>query len=307
MEPMTLADAQPTRRQPWFRPFLKSEALTGYFLISPAVFLMLVLLAYPFVLAVWISMTDRVLGEPGKFVWFSNFYKLIQDPIFRNTVWNSFVYTFATVFLKMLLGVILALLLNQEIPYRNLIRGAILLPWIVPTSLSVLTWLWMFDSLFSVVNYILLGIGLISKKIQWLGSPSWAMVSVIIVNTWRGLPFFAVSFLAGLMTIPRELYEAAEVDGAKRFRQFWHITVPLLQPVIAVVVLFSTIWTFADFQIVYILTHGGPLNATQIFATLAYDVALVAGRIGEGSAISLFLFPALLVVIILMLKYLRRE
>jgi multiple sugar transport system permease protein len=307
MEPMTLADAQPTRRQPWFRPFLKSEALTGYFLISPAVFLMLVLLAYPFVLAVWISMTDRVLGEPGKFVWFSNFYKLIQDPIFRNTVWNSFVYTFATVFLKMLLGVILALLLNQEIPYRNLIRGAILLPWIVPTSLSVLTWLWMFDSLFSVVNYILLGMGLISKKIQWLGSPSWAMVSVIIVNTWRGLPFFAVSFLAGLMTIPRELYEAAEVDGAKRFRQFWHITVPLLQPVIAVVVLFSTIWTFADFQIVYILTHGGPLNATQIFATLAYDVALVAGRIGEGSAISLFLFPALLVVIILMLKYLRRE
>jgi multiple sugar transport system permease protein len=307
MESITLAEAQPARRESWFRPFLKSEALTGYFLISPAVFLMLVLLAYPFVLAVWISMTDRVLGEPGRLVWFANFFKLTQDPIFRNTVWNSFVYTFATVFLKMLLGVILALLLNQEIPCRNLIRGAILLPWIVPTSLSVLTWLWMFDSLFSVVNYILLGIGLISRKIQWLGNPTWAMVSVIIVNTWRGLPFFAVSFLAGLMTIPRELYEAAEVDGAMRFRQFWHITVPLLQPVIAVVVLFSTIWTFADFQIVYILTHGGPMNATQIFATLAYDVALVAGRIGEGSAISLFLFPALLVVIILMLKYLRRE
>ena len=307
MESITLAESQPVRRDTWFRPFLKSEALTGFFLISPAVFLMLVLLAYPFVLAVYISMTDRVLGEPGKFVWFANFFKLIQDPIFRNTVWNSFVYTFATVFLKMVLGVILALLLNQEIPARNLIRGAILLPWIVPTSLSVLTWLWMFDSLFSVVNYILLAVGLISRKIQWLGNPNWAMVSVIIVNTWRGLPFFAVSFLAGLMTIPRELYEAAEVDGAMRFRQFWHITVPLLQPVIAVVVLFSTIWTFADFQIVYILTHGGPLNATQIFATLAYDVALVAGRIGEGSAISLFLFPALLVVIILMLKYLRRE
>ena len=216
-------------------------------------------------------------------------------------------YTISTVFLKMLLGVILALLLNQDIPCRNLVRGLILMPWIVPTSLSVLTWLWMFDSLFSVVNYILLGAGLISKKIPWLGDPFWAMVSVVIVNTWRGLPFFAVSFLAGLMTIPRELYEAAEVDGALRFRQFWHITLPLLQPVIAVVVLFSTIWTFADFQIVYILTHGGPINATQIFATMAYDVALVAGRIGEGSAISLFLFPALLVIIILMLKYLRRE
>jgi len=165
----------------------------------------------------------------------------------------------------------------------------------------------MFDSLFSIINYILLGLGLISKKIPWLGNPFWAMVSVIIVNTWRGLPFFAISILAGLMTIPRELYEASEVDGARGFQKFWHITLPLLQPVIAVVVLFSTIWTFADFQIVYILTHGGPLNATQIFATMAYDVALAAGRIGEGAAVSLFLFPALLIVIILMLRYLRRD
>ncbi|MBP1779202.1 MAG: hypothetical protein H6Q86_5213 [candidate division NC10 bacterium] len=302
-----VAEVGGAQARPWLRRFLKPEALTGYFLISPAVFLMLVLLAYPFVLAVWISLTDRVLGEPGKFIWLGNFLKLLQDTLFLQTVWNSFVYTISTVFLKMLLGVFLALLLNQDIPCRNLVRGLILMPWIVPTSLSVLTWLWMFDSLFSVVNYILLGAGLISKKIPWLGDPFWAMVSVIIVNTWRGLPFFAVSFLAGLMTIPRELYEAAEVDGALRFRQFWHITLPLLQPVIAVVVLFSTIWTFADFQIVYILTHGGPINATQIFATMAYDVALVAGRIGEGSAISLFLFPALLVVIILMLRYLRRE
>jgi multiple sugar transport system permease protein len=240
-------------QRPWFTGS-KPEALTGYFLISPAVFLMLVLLAYPFVLAVWISLTDRVLGEPGTFIWLGNFLKLLQDSLFLQTVWNSFVYTIATVFLKMFLGVILALLLNQEIPCRNLVRGLILMPWIVPTSLSVLTWLWMFDSLFSVVNYILLGAGLISKKVPWLGDPFWAMVSVIIVNTWRGLPFFAVSFLAGLMTIPKELYEAAEVDGALRFRQFWHITLPLLKPVIAVVVLFSTIWTFADFQIV-ILTR----------------------------------------------------
>ena len=303
----SLARAEGLPARTWTSHFLKPEAITGYGLISPAVFLMLVLLAYPFVLAVYISLTDRVLGEPGNFIWIRNFLKLLQDSLFRQTVWNSFVYTISTVFLKMFLGIILALLLNQEMPARNLIRGALLLPWIVPTSLSVLTWLWMFDSLFSVVNYILLGLGLISKKIPWLGDPFWAMVSVIIVNTWRGLPFFAVSFLAGLMTIPKELYEAAETDGAKAFRKFWHITLPLLQPVIAVVVLFSTIWTFADFQIVYILTHGGPINATQIFATMAYDVALVAGRIGEGSAISLFLFPALLIVIILMLRYLRKE
>jgi len=293
--------------RPWLGPFLRREALTGYALLSPAVFLLAVLLAYPFVLAVYISLTDRVLGEPGTFVWIRNFLKLFQDPLFRQTVWNSFVYTVTTVFLKLTLGLTLALLLNQEFPLRNVVRGALLLPWVVPTSLSVLTWLWMFDSLFSVVNYILLGLGLISKKIPWLGSPFWAMVSVVIVNTWRGLPFFAVSLLAGLMTIPRELYEAAESDGAKSLACFWFITLPLLRPVIAVVVLFSTIWTFADFQIVYILTHGGPINATQIFATMAYDVALVAGRIGEGSAISLFLFPALLVVIIGLLHYLRRE
>jgi multiple sugar transport system permease protein len=303
----SIAEVKRLPVRPRANRFLKSEALTGYSLISPAVFLMLVLLAYPFALAVYISLTDRILGEPGKLIWFRNFIKLLQDSLFLQTVWNSFIYTASTVLLKMILGIILALLLNQEIPHRNLVRGALLLPWIVPTSLSVLTWLWMFDSLFSVVNYILLGLGLISRKIPWLGDPFWAMVSVIIVNTWRGLPFFAISFLAGLMTIPRELYEAAETDGARGFRKFWHITLPLLQPVIAVVVLFSTIWTFADFQIVYILTHGGPINATQIFATMAYDVALVAGRIGEGSAISLFLFPALLFVIILMLRYLRRD
>jgi multiple sugar transport system permease protein len=303
----SIAEAKRLPVRPRANRFLKSEALTGYSLISPAVFLMLVLLAYPFALAVYISLTDRILGEPGKLIWFRNFIKLLQDSLFLQTVWNSFIYTTSTVLLKMILGIILALLLNQEIPCRNLVRGALLLPWIVPTSLSVLTWLWMFDSLFSVVNYILLGLGLITRKIPWLGDPFWAMVSVIIVNTWRGLPFFAISFLAGLMTIPRELYEAAETDGARGFRKFWHITLPLLQPVIAVVVLFSTIWTFADFQIVYILTHGGPINATQIFATMAYDVALLAGRIGEGSAISLFLFPALLFAIILMLRYLRRD
>jgi multiple sugar transport system permease protein len=287
--------------------FFKSEALTGYGLISPAVFLMLVLLAYPFALAVSISLSDRVLGEPGKFIWLGNFIKLLGDSLFRQTVLNSFIYTVSTVFLKLVLGIILALLLNQDMPCRNLIRGILLLPWIVPTSLSVLTWLWMFDSLFSVVNYILLGLGLISKKIPWLGDPFWAMVSVITVNTWRGLPFFAISILAGLMAIPRFLYEAADVDGAQGWLKFWYVTLPLLQPVIAVVLLFTTIWTFSDFQIVYILTHGGPINATQIFATMAYDVALVAGRIGEGSAINLFLFPALLAVIILMLRYLRRN
>jgi multiple sugar transport system permease protein len=304
---MQVAVAESSRVTQRRRRGMASEALVAYSLVSPAAFLMIVLLAYPFVLAVYISLTDRVLGEPGRFIGLDNFVKLVGDSLFRQTVWNSFVYTAATVAVKMVLGVVLALLLNQAMPARNIVRAALLLPWIVPTSLSVLTWLWMFDSLFSVVNYLLLGAGLISRKIPWLGDPVWAMVSVVIVNVWRGLPFFAVSFLAGLMTIPRELYEAAETDGAGGLRQFRHITFPFLQPIVAVVVLFSTIWTFADFQIIYVLTHGGPINGTQIFATMAYDVALVAGRIGEGSAIALFMFPALLAVVVVMLKQLRRE
>ena len=291
----------------WLRKFVKPEALTGYFMISPALFLLLVLLAYPFCLAVYISITDRILGMPGKFVGVGNYIKLLHDPLFLQTALNSFIYTVTTVSLKLLLGLILAQVLIQEFRFRNVARGLILLPWIVPTSLSVLTWLWMFDSLFSIVNYMLLKVGIISNKINWLGDTFWAMVSVVIVNTWRGLPFFAVSILAGLMTIPDALYEAADIDGARWHQMYWHITLPLLQPVISVVVLFSTIWTFADFQIVYILTHGGPINATQIFSTMAYDIAMVAGRIGEGAAISLFLFPVLLIVIILMLRYLRRE
>ena len=291
----------------WLRKFVKTETLTGYFMISPALFLLMVLLGYPFCLAVYISITDRILGMPGKFVGIGNYIKLLHDPLFHQTVLNSLIYTVATVSLKLLLGLVLAQLLNQEFRYRNVARGLILLPWIVPTSLSVLTWLWMFDSLFSIVNYLLLNVGIISRKINWLGDTFWAMVSVVIVNTWRGLPFFAISILAGLMTIPDALYEAADIDGARWHRKYWHITLPLLQPVIAVVVLFSTIWTFADFQIVYILIHGGPINATQIFSTMAFDIAMVAGRIGEGAAISLFLFPILLIVIILMLRYLRRE
>lgn len=291
----------------WVRRFIKPEARTGFFMISPALFLMLVLLIYPFCLAVYISLTDRILGMPGKFIGFGNFLKLLHDPLFRQTALNSLIYTVSTVSLKLFLGLILAQLLNQEFRYRNVVRGLILMPWIVPTSLSVLTWLWMFDSLFSIVNYLLLGIGIISRKINWLGDTYWAMTSVVIVNTWRGLPFFAISILAGLMTIPNELYEAADMDGASWYCKYWYVTLPLLQPVIAVVVLFSTIWTFADFQIVYILTHGGPINATQIFSTMAYDVAMVAGRIGEGAAISLFLFPILLVVILVMLRYLRKD
>ena len=177
------------------------------------------------------------------------------------------------------------------------------------TVIIALTWRWMFDAFpgRGFFNSVLLDVGLSSRPIAFMATPEGAMAAVIVANWWRAFPFFGVSFLAGMASIPRELYEAASVDGAGAARRFWHITLPGLKHVITVTTLLSFILTINDFNIIYVMTRGGPGTATQIFATMAYDVALVAGRIGEGSAISLFLFPALLVVIVLMLKYLRRE
>ena len=189
-----------------------------------------------------------------------------------------------------------------------MIRGAVLLPWVIPTALSTLGWWWMFNSLYSVVNWTGLALGLMDPPgPNWLGQKYYAMTAVIVVNVWRGLPFFAILTLAGLVSIPRELYEAAEADGAGPAARFWHVTLPLLKPVLAIVLLFSTIFTFSDFNIVYVLTHGGPVNSTHLFATLARQVGLESGQIGQGAAISLYLFPVLVFVVWAQLKFVRQQ
>ena len=201
----------------------------------------------------------------------------------------------------------MALSVNRSIRAKNFFRGAILLPWIVPTALSTLAFLWIFDATYSIINWVLLRLGIIDQGLLWLGKPYLAMFSVIVVNTWRGMPFFAISILAGLVSIPQELYEAAKTDGAGPVAQFWHITLPLVKPVLMIVLLFSTIFTFSDFNIVYVLTRGGPVNSTHLFATYAYQTGLMSARIGEGAAVSLFLFPILVLVIFLQLRFLRRQ
>lgn len=287
---------------------VQNERVLGYLLILPAVLLLVGLVAYPFVIAVRLSLTDAIIGRAGHFIWFHNFVSLVtSDDIFRQTLQNSIVFTTTAVAIKTVLGVALALLLAENLRLKKLIRGAVLLPWVIPTALSTLGWWWMFDSLYSVINWTLLHLGLISQGFQWLGTPHLAMTAVITVNVWRGLPFFAITILAGLMSINPELYEAAAADGASAWRRFWHVTLPLLRPVLAVVTLFSTIFTFADFNIVYVLTRGGPVNSTHLFATLAYQVGLQAGQIGEGSAIALFMFPLLTVAVYVQLRRARRE
>jgi multiple sugar transport system permease protein len=209
---------------------------------------------------------------------------------------------------KLVLGTALALLLNQTLWFRRLIRGAVLLPWVIPTALSTLGWWWMFNSLYSVVNWTGIAVGVLDPPgPNWLGQKYYAMAAVIIVNIWRGLPFFAITILAGLVAIPKELYEAAEADGAGPVARFWYVTLPLLKGVLAIVVLFSTIFTFSEFNIVFVLTHGGPINSTHLFATLARQVGLETGRIGEGAAISLYLFPVLMIVVWAQLRFVRKQ
>ena len=287
---------------------LQREHVMGYLLVLPAVLLLVGLVAYPFVIALWLSLTDAYVGRGGDFIGLRNFLTLfMEDDIFRQTLRNSILFTTSAVAIKTVLGLSLALLLAQNLRLKRLIRGAVLLPWVIPTALSTLGWLWMFDSLYSVINWTLLRLGMIDKGLQWLGTPHLAMIAVITVKVWRGLPFYAITLLAGLMSINPELYEAAESDGADAWARFRYITLPLLRPVLAVVILFSTILTFADFNIVYVLTRGGPVNSTHLFATFAYQAGLQAGKIGEGSAIALFMFPVLAVIVYLQLHYARRE
>ena len=284
------------------------EEVFGYGLILPALLLIVCLVAYPFGMAIWFCLSDYWVGSPGQFIGLQNFRDIFGNEIFRQTVQNSFVFTSIAVVLKTLLGVWLAMLLFRNFKFKRLVRGAVLLPWVIPTALSVLAWGWMFDSLYSVVNWTAIRLGIINPPgPNWLGMASYAMTAVIVVNVWRGLPFFAIVVLAGLVSIPREYYEAAEVDGAGSWGRFIHVTLPLLKPVLAVVVLFSTIFTFSDFNIVQVLTRGGPVNTTHLFATLAYQQGLVGGNLGQGAAISLFLFPMLAAIVFVQLRYIRKE
>lgn len=302
------------RRRRWSRAF-DNEVMLGYLLLVPTVAILLVFLAFPFFYGVALSTTSTEVGDNslGQFVAFANYtFEAARDGVFRGAFLNTFSYTIWTTIVKFTLGLIMALLLNQVFPGQRFVRAALLLPWIVPSVLSTLSWRWMFDPTFSVINWVMnSGLHLpmchgSTTCVDWLGQPNTAMLSMMIVNIWRGTPFYGISFLAGLQTIPVELYEAARVDGASRARQFFYITLPMLRPVLLVVILLSTILTFADFQLPWVLTRGAPYNSTHLLATWAYTMAIPSNYLGIGAAVSLFLFPILTIVIALVLIMLRR-
>jgi multiple sugar transport system permease protein len=290
------------------RRFFGREAWLGYALILPLLLVMIGLLAYPVVNALLISLQDKRLGTPGRFIGLDNYAELLfRDRRFWGVVRNSFVFTFGSVFGKLLIGVGMALILNQRLKGRNFFRGWMLLPWVAPTFVTALTWRWMFDGTSGVINFILVGLGLLDLPIAWLGSGATALLAVIITNIWHGFPFFGVSLLAAMQAVPESLYEAAEVDGASPWQRFRHITIPGIQTVLIITTMLSTIWTFNDFQIVYIMTGGGPAFATHLFATYTYQVGLTGSRLGYAVAVSTSLTPVLIFMILALSPLILRE
>lgn len=264
----------------------------------PAAAILLLFLAWPLILGIYLSMTDTTIGRHGYFIGLENFELLADDPVFWLSVYNTFLYTLVASILKFVLGLWLALIINEHLPFKAFLRAIVLLPWIVPTVLSAIAFWWIYDAQFSVISWSLQRMGLIDEYINFLGDPDNARASVIAANTWRGIPFVAITLLAGLQTIPQSLYEAATIDGANSWQRFRFVTFPMLTPIIAVVMTFSVLFTFTDFQLIYVLTRGGPLNATHLMATLGFQRAIPGGQLGEGAAIAVAMIPFLLAAIL---------
>jgi len=305
MRPAVPAQALPTaeparegRLAGFGRRLQGSRNLLGLLFMVPAGALLLMFLTYPLILGVWLGFTDEKIGRKGVWVGLENYQFLLQDEVTRTALFNTLFYTFVASVLKFALGLWLALLLNEKLPFKTFFRTVILLPYIVPTALSAIAFWWIYDAQFSVISWVLTRLGWIHSYIDFLGNPWNARFSTIAANVWRGVPFVAITLLAGLQTISPSLHEAAAIDGATGWHRFRYITLPLLTPIIAVVMTFSVLFTFTDFQLIYVLTRGGPLNATHLMATLSFQRAIPGGALGEGAAIAIAMIPFLLAAIL---------
>ncbi|MAP19125.1 MULTISPECIES: carbohydrate ABC transporter permease [Aurantimonas] len=302
-----MSSIEATARPSAFRRFVQSRGGLGLLFMLPAAAFLLCFLTYPLGLGIWLSFTDTTIGRTGIFIGLENYAWLFDDPVFWLSVYNTMLYTTVASVLKFGLGLWLALILNEHLPFKNFFRAIILLPWVVPTVLSALAFWWIFDSQFSIISFVLMKWGWIDAPINFLGDPTNARASVIAANVWRGIPFVAISLLAGLQTIPQSLNEAAALDGATSWQRFTKITLPLLTPIIAVVMTFSVLFTFTDFQLIYVLTRGGPVNATHLMATLSFQRAIPGGQLGEGAAIAVAMIPFLLAAILFSFFGLQRR
>ena len=291
---MTMASSRAIRDVTAWDQLKTDRNWLGFWFMMPAVAFLILFLAYPLGLGVWQSFTDARLGRGGEFVGIENYEYLRDDSIFWLSVFNTLLYTSVASVIKFAVGLYLALLLNERLPFKAIIRAVVLIPFIVPTVLSAIAFWWLFDPQFSIISWSLKKMHLITTNIDFLGDVWNARWSVIFANIWRGVPFVAITLLAGLQTVSPSLYEAATIDGATNWQRFRYITYPLLTPIIAVVMTFSVLFTFTDFQLIWVMTRGGPVNATHLMATFSYQRAIMSGYLGEGAAISTAMIPFLL-------------
>jgi multiple sugar transport system permease protein len=289
--------------------FDRSELL-GPLFIAPAILYVVVLVGLPFLLAIYYSISAFTIFDPTyRFVGAKNFFDILESEVFRRTLANTFIFTIGAQILGLLLGKFAAMLLMQEFPGRGLARALVVLPWAVPVSLATLAWLWMFDSLYSVINWTLALFGLIDpmNRPQWLGQEDLAMLAVTMVHAWRLFPFGVVIFIAGFTSVPKDVLDAATVDGAGFWRRNYQIILPMILPIVLIALIFGTVFTFTDLSVVYLLTKGGPINSTQVLGSLAFQVGILSGDVAHGAAICLFLFPFLLIGVIVLLRALRQR
>jgi multiple sugar transport system permease protein len=290
------------------RTLAGDQAVFGYALLLPAAVLMVVLVGVPFVRALWLSFHKKLLGaEEAPWIGLQNYVTLLSDATFWQAVKNTFIFTTGSIGCKLILGLSIALILNESLPARGLWRSIVMLPYAMPTLVSVLVWKWMYNDVAGVLNYLAGQAKLTDHPILWLADPNIALPAVIAVNVWRGFPFFVITILAGLQTVPQELYDAAKVDGAGAWARFRQVTAPGILPVVAVTTLFSAILTFNDFSIIWILTQGGPGNATQVLSTLTYKISIPGLELGKGVAVSVLMLPILVGLILLLNRFISRR
>jgi multiple sugar transport system permease protein len=302
-----IADVAPRQKS---RFVLDRQELIGPLFVAPAILYVFALVALPFCLAIYYSVSAYTIFDPSyRFVGLRNFFDVVQSEVFRRTLVNTLVFTIGAQIIGLLLGKFGAMLLMQEFPGRRLARALIVLPWAVPISLATLAWQWMFDSLYSVINWTLVAFGLLdpAHQPQWLGDPTLAMIAVMTVHAWRLFPFGVIIFIAGFQSVPKDVLDAATVDGAGFWRRNYQIILPIIAPVVVIGLIFGTVFTFTDLSVVYLLTKGGPMNSTQVLGSLAFQVGIQSGDVAHGAVICLFLLPFLLIAVITLLRWLRRR
>ncbi|MCR8631505.1 carbohydrate ABC transporter permease [Paenibacillus radicis (ex Xue et al. 2023)] len=285
----------------------KSELALGYTSVMPIVIIIFVVIGIPFVNALYLSLTDKTVGADAHFIGFDNYREIFSDPIYWKVLKNTFVYFVTDVFFKLIIGMVFALTVNQQFFGRSVVRVLFLVPWAISGMVAALTWKWMYNDTFGIINKVLLDIGLIDVPVAWLSGANIALVSVIIVNIWRGIPFFLFSILGGLQTIDRQLYEAAKIDGAGTIRQFFSITIPSISSVIIITTMLSSIWTFNDFENIFLITGGGPLYNSAVISVYTYEVAFLQNNMGKSLSVAGSIIPILLVLMFLMTRKLNKE